>query len=307
MDAVPPIFVESVCLILDRESFQAGGKIDFMWGEVSAGTSEKIHTLRVIGDGDTGRVYAAAQPLLCDDYLGAVPVGSVNLKFITRFCIQSYCDDLPNSYKEIPLDQVEKLVRLIKPTTEGRPPLRYKFGSSNYMTLTAPTWISKELISMRLPVDSVNMWIDGEDFQAAAEEFFKSAGPLYHIHVFCYSGALLKQSTIDTMIDKFIPVDGGKFSLSGDARLTTKQLERIVLKCEMSDKKVKIVVMPEGATCSSKVTDFFDFDKYYSTKNIEGGKIRAVREGANLEVRVERSYYGFLEWEWRDLVPQERA
>uniref|UniRef100_A0A1I7Z8A8 BTB domain-containing protein n=1 Tax=Steinernema glaseri TaxID=37863 RepID=A0A1I7Z8A8_9BILA len=174
-----------------------------MWGEVSFETSEKIHTLRVIGDRGTGKIYAAAQPLLCDHYVDAVPLDSVNLKFITSFCIQLYSYNLSSSFKEVTLDHLEKLLRLIKPTAQGKPPVRYKRESSNYMDLAAPTWIGRQLLSMRLPVDSVTMSINGKEFEAAAEEFFKSAGPLYYICLYCCRDFILKQSTIDAMIEKF--------------------------------------------------------------------------------------------------------
>uniref|UniRef100_A0A1I7ZJU8 Methyltransf_21 domain-containing protein n=1 Tax=Steinernema glaseri TaxID=37863 RepID=A0A1I7ZJU8_9BILA len=150
---------------------------------------------------------------------------------------------------------------------------------------------------MRLPVDSVNLWIGVEE-QQAAEEFFQNAGPLYHIVLDCSTGFILKRRTVDAMIDKFVPVDGGNFYLDVQTHLTREQLERLVLKCELSDKKVKIEMWPEGYTNYSKATDFFDFGKYYSTTKHEGRKLTARREGAKLELCVECWLEGPIKWEW---------
>uniref|UniRef100_A0A1I8A9C5 Formylmethanofuran dehydrogenase n=1 Tax=Steinernema glaseri TaxID=37863 RepID=A0A1I8A9C5_9BILA len=65
----------------------------------------------------------------------------------------------------------------------------------------------------------------------------------------------------------------------------------------MSNKKVMVDVCPEGFTNSSKITDFFDFDKYYSKKTVEKREITARREGAKLELRVEGPY-GAPYWMW---------
>uniref|UniRef100_A0A1I7YKK6 RNA-dependent RNA polymerase n=1 Tax=Steinernema glaseri TaxID=37863 RepID=A0A1I7YKK6_9BILA len=286
-----------------------------------------------------------------------VPLDSVDPKFITNFRILPYI--YVSSKKEITLKQLQRLVRLIKPTSEGRPPVRYTLESSNLLSLSRSTligkelcsglgasmvrrggikwkevalvwieklvlpglswrdsscnamclygtsWIDRKLVSMRLPVNSVILWLSLEEHQAAAEEFFENTGPLYRIDI-SYTHSALKQSTVDAMIDKFVPVDGGSFRVTEhtnftrelhQTRLNKEQLERLIRKCEMSDKKVEIKVWPEGFTKSSKLTDFFDFDKYYSKKTVEERRITASREGAKLVLRVRR-YDDALIWKW---------
>uniref|UniRef100_A0A1I7YCU3 Brix domain-containing protein n=1 Tax=Steinernema glaseri TaxID=37863 RepID=A0A1I7YCU3_9BILA len=142
---------------------------------------------------------------------------------------------------------------------------------------------------MRLPVDSVDLWLTTEKIQAAAEEFFKSTGPLYRI-IITYTHSPLKPSTVDAMIKKFVPVNFGRFILLQRTRLTKDQLEKLILKCEMSRKPLMVMVRPEGVTSNSKVTDFFNFDKHYSKKVVKEGVVTANREGAKLEslVKVKR-------------------
>uniref|UniRef100_A0A1I7YH97 GCV_T domain-containing protein n=1 Tax=Steinernema glaseri TaxID=37863 RepID=A0A1I7YH97_9BILA len=175
------------------------------------------------------------------------------------------------------MDDLQRLVRFIKPTTEGRYPVRYDFASCNYLALHyTPSLIGTKLLSSRLPVDSVDLWIKDEEVQEAAEEFLKSAGPLYYVRC----GVLgLKQSTVDTLIDKFVPVDEGCFYMGGATRLTRAQLEKLVLKCEFSEKKAALALHLEGVTDSSKVTDFFDFEKYYGKKEVQEGELAATRGG----------------------------
>uniref|UniRef100_A0A1I7YW67 Quinolinate synthase n=1 Tax=Steinernema glaseri TaxID=37863 RepID=A0A1I7YW67_9BILA len=151
---------------------------------------------------------------------------------------------------------------------------------------------------MRLPVDSVNLCIASKEIQAAAEEFFENTGPLYNVMIW-HTCSPFKQSTVDALIDKFVPVDEGSFYLNGPTRLTRTQLERLVLKCELSNKKLEIQVYPEGATETSKVTNFFDFDKHYSRKIVQEGEVTARREGAQLEVRVGRCrHLDTFNWNW---------
>uniref|UniRef100_A0A1I7YAF2 SHSP domain-containing protein n=1 Tax=Steinernema glaseri TaxID=37863 RepID=A0A1I7YAF2_9BILA len=111
------------------------------------------------------------------------------------------------------------------------------------------------------------------------------------------------ESTMDAMIDKFVPVDGGSFRLK--QALNREQLERLVLKCEMSEKKVTIEMPPETYTPSSKVTDFFDFDKYYSKKEYNRGNLTAVRDGANLQLCVESVGLGSFRWQWTEMDGSE--
>uniref|UniRef100_A0A1I7Z3F7 Dimer_Tnp_hAT domain-containing protein n=1 Tax=Steinernema glaseri TaxID=37863 RepID=A0A1I7Z3F7_9BILA len=229
MDAVPWLFVESVCLCLDRQSLRESCKILSWWGNVSFATSKKIHTLRVFVGEHEGKLYAAARSTVDDD----VPLESVDLKFTTNFSIEphEWVEQLSSSiWKETTLDQLQMLINLIRPTTERRHPTRYDPESSSTLRLDNSTWITKKLYSMRLPVDSVELSIETKKHQSAAEEFLDSTGPLYDI-TFWYTYSSLKKSTVDALINKFVPVDGGFFSLGSQTRLTRDQLERLVLKC----------------------------------------------------------------------------
>uniref|UniRef100_A0A1I7ZJG8 DNA_LIGASE_A3 domain-containing protein n=1 Tax=Steinernema glaseri TaxID=37863 RepID=A0A1I7ZJG8_9BILA len=298
MDAVPWLFMERICLCLDHQSLRDGSKMDSIWGEVFSATRKKIHTLTMLAI--EGKLYAAAQPTSSRDFKKAVPLDSVDLKFITSFSVKQVLIGLvPSIWKEITLDDLQKLVRFITPTTEGR-----HTQSRNHLAIHdyTPTWIAKKLLSMRLPVDSVKLCIDTKEVQAAAVEFFENVGSLHIIFFRCSSSFFLRKSTVDAMIDKFVPVDGGGFHLDSKFCLTRDQLERLVLKCERSDKKVVLEVKPKGATKHSKLTDFFDFDKHYSTRKLEEGKLTkltAIREGAKLKLCVEYRPESCIRWEWK--------
>uniref|UniRef100_A0A1I7YW19 FBA_2 domain-containing protein n=1 Tax=Steinernema glaseri TaxID=37863 RepID=A0A1I7YW19_9BILA len=293
MDSLPQIFVENVCLCLDRRSIRESCKILSWWGQVFSTTFKKIHTLCVFPDQDGGKLYAVAQASSHD----AVPLDSVDLQFITSFSILPwFVARFDSEITEITLNQLQRLVQFIKPTTEGLPPVRYAYQSSNTLQLQGSTWISKKLLSMRLPVDSVYLSLKEEELQAAAEEFFENTGPLYNVTIW-YTHSALKQSTVDALIDKFVPVDGGGFCLTRYTELTRAQLEKLVLKCERAGKKVMVDVCPEDFTCISKVTDFFDFDRHYSTKKVKDGEVIANRDGAKLVLRVTH-LAGVLIWKW---------
>uniref|UniRef100_A0A1I7YR76 FBA_2 domain-containing protein n=1 Tax=Steinernema glaseri TaxID=37863 RepID=A0A1I7YR76_9BILA len=292
MNSVPKIFVESVRLCLDRWSILESCKILSWWGQVFSQSSKNIHTLCVFVGKEEGKLYAAAQTILRD----LVPLDSVDQKFITNFRILPYHGGYFHNWKEITLNQLQRLVRLIKPTTEGRPPVRYDSEFSNEIHLHGTTWIDKGILSMRLPVDSVNLWLNTEEILATAEEFLANTGPLYHITIWRTYSAL-KQGTVDALIDRFVPIDGGTFVLTRCANPTRVQLERLVVKCEKFNKKVTLVVWPEGFTDSSKVTDFFDFDKHYSRKMVREREVTATREGAKLRLHVKLSVTGYIRWE----------
>uniref|UniRef100_A0A1I8A0K8 F-box domain-containing protein n=1 Tax=Steinernema glaseri TaxID=37863 RepID=A0A1I8A0K8_9BILA len=299
MDAVPAAFVESVCLCLDRDSIRESCKILSRWGKLSSSSFRKIHTLWVFVY-NKNKLYAAAQPALSRfrSLEKAVPLHSVSPRFVNRFHIEPatwIVQGLPSSWKEITLDQLQQLARFIRPTTEQTHPVRYNDESYNKLWLEGSI-ATTEFLSMRLPVNSVNLWIDGSDDIEAVDTFLEHAGPLYVMDF--HITHTLKQSTVDAMIDKFVPADGGFFGLGRDTRLTRDQLERLVLKCEMFEKKVRFVVHPEGATSSSKVTDFFDFDKHYSTKKFKHKGFIATRDGARLQVCVEYGRWNQLDWMW---------
>uniref|UniRef100_A0A1I7ZE21 Glyco_hydro38C2 domain-containing protein n=1 Tax=Steinernema glaseri TaxID=37863 RepID=A0A1I7ZE21_9BILA len=80
--------------------------------------------------------------------------------------------------------------------------------------------------------------------------------------------------------------------------LTRNQLERLVLKCEMSGKKVNLTVQSEEGNSSNYITKVFDFDKYYTNKRVERGELVAVREGGKLALRVRCNALKLLYWTW---------
>uniref|UniRef100_A0A1I8ALC4 F-box domain-containing protein n=1 Tax=Steinernema glaseri TaxID=37863 RepID=A0A1I8ALC4_9BILA len=267
MDTVPWIFIESVCLrLLDRDSILESTKIPSTWGQICTVASEKIHTLRVLLDGKKKKIYAAAQPVLLQDYYSyysnAVPLDSVDLKFITNFRIKTYNSYiLPNSWKEITLDALQRLAHFIRPVRNERHPLRYDHRSFNTLWLSHESWeINGKMLSMRLPVDSVDLQY------VKSDEFFESAGPLYYVH---YEGPSLKQSTVDTLIQKFVPIDEGRCNLRQS--LSDEQVTKLFEKCAISDKKVSVGVVPEVST---KILDLTNLAENYSEKEVrEEGKL----------------------------------
>uniref|UniRef100_A0A1I7ZE80 FBA_2 domain-containing protein n=1 Tax=Steinernema glaseri TaxID=37863 RepID=A0A1I7ZE80_9BILA len=307
MDAVPQIFVESVILCSDRKSILRNRQMSSRWGKISSATIKKIHTLQAFVDMTTEKLYAFAHPTLLESdddtirwQLDSVPLDSVDLKFITKFRIEAYwivedrSSPSTDIWKEISLSKLKRLCEFIKPTTEGIPPV-YDIGYCNKLEIRDAS-IHKKLLSMRLPVDTVDLWIENVEFLPAVEAFLQNSGPLYSITIWCGNFT----TSVDALIDKFVPMDGSIFSLHRNTRFTKEQLERLVLKCELSNKKVTLVVCPEGSTESSEVTDFFDFDfdKYYVKEDVEEGEFIATREGAELELRVESLFGGKFRWRW---------
>uniref|UniRef100_A0A1I7YPN5 F-box domain-containing protein n=1 Tax=Steinernema glaseri TaxID=37863 RepID=A0A1I7YPN5_9BILA len=201
MNSVPRLFVESVCLCLDRRSIRESCKILSRWGQVFSAFSKKIHTLRVFVVKEEGKLFAAAETIVRNNL---VPLDSVDPKFITSFRISMCIVECVNKYcKEITLNQVQRLVRLIKPTTQGRPPVRHDYESCNeiifnFLDNFSTTEIVTKLVSMRLPVDSMLLCINWKEDQAVAEEFLNNTGPLYRIDI-SYTHSALKQSTVDAL------------------------------------------------------------------------------------------------------------
>uniref|UniRef100_A0A1I8A201 F-box domain-containing protein n=1 Tax=Steinernema glaseri TaxID=37863 RepID=A0A1I8A201_9BILA len=287
MDAVPRLFIER-------------------WGKICTTTAAKVHTLHVLVESQKGKLYAAAQPVW--DGQKTIPptmfcllatslhLESVDLKFITNFCIQSFSwsvRNLSENWKEITTKRLQELVRFIKPTTERRDPVRHNFESSNLLDL-AHGHMARELISMRPPVDSI-LLLTQIEFGAELHEFLESAGPLYSVT--CVVSNVDQRAT-NAIIDKFVPVNNGVFCWKHP--LSRGQLEELVLKCDMSNKKVSIRVRPEASP--SSVEDVFDFHKYYSKVKIErrpeGNMVKAVREGATHTLSVYRDLPGEFEWRW---------
>uniref|UniRef100_A0A1I7ZBV7 DUF4365 domain-containing protein n=1 Tax=Steinernema glaseri TaxID=37863 RepID=A0A1I7ZBV7_9BILA len=260
--------------------------------------SSKIHTLRVFVSGFDCKLYAVAQAA---SEKGTVPLASVNLKFISNFNVElsSAYENLPSSWKEITVEELGRLVRFIKPTLEQRHPLRYDDESRN--TLHIPYCkqnISIILLSMRMPVDSIDLWFDHD---AEAKEFFQSAGPIYSIT--CFAPRDLQPSTVDVLIDKFIPVDGGKFDVYN--QVTRAQLERLIVKCGMADKKVTVNVLLDDCMKGSELKDLFDFDKYYPNRKVKHREIYAFGEGAKMKLRVTRLSDSEIECKWMEKCWQQ--
>uniref|UniRef100_A0A1I7Y105 Uncharacterized protein n=1 Tax=Steinernema glaseri TaxID=37863 RepID=A0A1I7Y105_9BILA len=235
MDAVPRLFIERVGLRLDRWSLRESCKIASNWGK--------------------RKLYAAAQLTCPLERDWTTSLSTVNMKFITNFDISPLMEsinDLPNSWKEITPDELQSLVNRIKPTREGIHPVRYDHKSSSHVMLlnNSTHHMGQKLMSMRLPVDAVTL-VTVESAKEKLEEFLEGVGPLYYINAF--AAAALKQSIVDTTIDKFVPIDNGKFSFLW---LGKAQLEKLVVKCEMAEKKVVLVVNSEE---HANLLDFFDF------------------------------------------------
>uniref|UniRef100_A0A1I7YLM6 F-box domain-containing protein n=1 Tax=Steinernema glaseri TaxID=37863 RepID=A0A1I7YLM6_9BILA len=301
MNTVPRLFIESVCLcLLDRRSLRESTKIPSAWGQICTATRKKIHTLRVFLDGEKKKIYAAAQPpLLYDAYSSATSLDSVDPKFVTNFWIET-CSTyghrkLPSSYKEITLFNLKRLLHLIRPSRNERPPLCYDNTSLNTLKLkNGSQWINGKLLSMRPPADSVDLVLDEEC--EGAEEFFASTGPLYHVH---YEGPTLKRSTVDALIEKFVPIEGGYFNMHQS--FSYNQQKKLFEKCVVANKKVRVYVLSEKSTKSSDLVGLVDYIKYYSKKEVlRQGKIVIFsnEEEEKLEFRMSRSCNRWLLWDW---------
>uniref|UniRef100_A0A1I7Y495 F-box domain-containing protein n=1 Tax=Steinernema glaseri TaxID=37863 RepID=A0A1I7Y495_9BILA len=287
MDTVPRIFIESVCLrLLDRKSLEKSTKLPSAWGQICTETCKKIHTLRMLLDSEKEKIYAAAQPALSE--YRSVSLGSVDLKFITNFRIEtrsrSATSDLVNHWKEITLNDLQRLVHFIRPVRNERHPFQYDYNSFNILSVTHESdWISGKLLSMRLPVDMVTLsYVNG---------FFESEGFLYF---FRYHGPTLQQSAVDALIEKFVPIDYGRFNLHHS--ISDEQVTKLFEKCVISNKKVTV-----SAAVSGKSLDFMDLAaKHYSKKKIgEEGKVLAFFNGAEATLGlVVHLHEEWIQFQW---------
>uniref|UniRef100_A0A1I7ZBB0 FTH domain-containing protein n=1 Tax=Steinernema glaseri TaxID=37863 RepID=A0A1I7ZBB0_9BILA len=146
---------------------------------------------------------------------------------------------------------------------------------------------------MRLPVDSVDLRFD---YDAEVKDFFQSAGPIYSIT--CFVLRELQPSTINVLIDKFVPVDGGRFCLYN--HMSRKELETLIVKCKMADKMVTINMFLDDSMHSSELKDLFDFDKYYPQRKIKHQEIYAFGKGTKMNLRVRRLHDLEVEWKWME-------
>uniref|UniRef100_A0A1I7YRD2 SAWADEE domain-containing protein n=1 Tax=Steinernema glaseri TaxID=37863 RepID=A0A1I7YRD2_9BILA len=317
MDTVPWIFVESVCLcLLDRRSRTRSTKLS-VWGKICTATRKKIHTLRVLLDGERKKIYAAAEPIRNSfsflDHSNALD--SVDLKFVTNFrieaCTYHFSKTYLNTWKEITLDDLQRLVHFITPVRNERHPLSCNGQSLNTLLLcSGDSWINENLLSMQLPVGSVVL------LGVEANEFFETAGSFYHV---CHAERTLKQSAIDAIIEKFVPIDGGSFDVN--QKLSDKQLKKLFEKCATANKRVSVSFIPEDIWANKTVTiwakpkDYtkildstgpIDYDKYYSEREViqperEVRFVNEDKEKLKLQVRLYEGthrYASTIEWMW---------
>uniref|UniRef100_A0A1I7ZMD4 Sensory transduction histidine kinase n=1 Tax=Steinernema glaseri TaxID=37863 RepID=A0A1I7ZMD4_9BILA len=105
---------------------------------------------------------------------------------------------------------------------------------------------------MRLPVE----WVTLKDVEP--DQFFETAGPLYGIR---YTGPILKQSTFDAIVEKFVPIDDGHFNVKQS--ISDEQVRKLLEKCAMANKTVDIWVLLED---SKQILDSMyqsDYLNYY--------------------------------------------
>uniref|UniRef100_A0A1I7YM74 Nucleolar protein 6 n=1 Tax=Steinernema glaseri TaxID=37863 RepID=A0A1I7YM74_9BILA len=180
MDTVPRLFIEGVYFLLDRRSRGETRRILPTWDIYCSAISKKSHTLQVLLDGSSKKIYAAALPALDMEKLLSI-------------------------WREISLDYLQRLVHFIRPVKNERHPLVYDYFSFNPLTLKRGSrWINGQLLSLQLPADTVDLEIDKRE---EAEKFFENAGPLYSVNYLL--GPTLEPSTLDALIEKFVPIDGG--------------------------------------------------------------------------------------------------
>uniref|UniRef100_A0A1I8ALY9 FBA_2 domain-containing protein n=1 Tax=Steinernema glaseri TaxID=37863 RepID=A0A1I8ALY9_9BILA len=275
MDTVPQLFIESVCLcLLDLPSLWESTSIPSAWGQICTVTTKKIHTLRVVLDGSAEKIYVAALPALDNDvYYNYVSLNCVDLKFITNFRIETVPHDqvqvLSNSWNEITLDKLQRFVQFIRPVKNERHPLRYHDESLNSLSLWCESqWINGEILSMRLPVDSVDLW------KVEADQFFENTGSLYYVN---YYGPTLKRSAVRQW-------------------LSEEQMKKLFEKCAEANREVRVRV-----TTISDSTDPIDYDKYYSERKVleHGTEVLFTNQDKKkLELRLFHSNRLWLEWKW---------
>uniref|UniRef100_A0A1I7YPD0 F-box domain-containing protein n=1 Tax=Steinernema glaseri TaxID=37863 RepID=A0A1I7YPD0_9BILA len=238
-----------------------------------------------------------------------VPLSRVNPKFITNFKIEEIAaaglNNITTSWKEITLDELERLVNIIRPVRSERHPLRYDSESLNTLELLHnQLQITSDLISKRLPFDTfaISSCVFDEAYGSRssashAEHFIKNAGPLYRVSISDMEERPLPESALDTLIDKFIPINRGTFYL--EQSLNKEQINRLFDKCATANKEV-VVNIGFG---SLNLEGLVDYDKYYWEKVLLAGG------GAAMSVDEDRRGLGLLlrhpskdriRWTWTD-------
>uniref|UniRef100_A0A1I7YEL9 Uncharacterized protein n=1 Tax=Steinernema glaseri TaxID=37863 RepID=A0A1I7YEL9_9BILA len=299
MDSVPGLFIQDVCLSLqDRRSIDACRNLPpSRWRQICRATSDKMCTLVIYLDNVEKKIYAAACYLYHDFFHPYAPFKTVALRFFNNFRVEPLLENALSHYvpfwKEITPDKLRDLAHSIKPTWVKTHPVRYDRRCGNSVSLNRKTnWINGTILSMRLPVDSMTISIDKCDLENVVT-FFENIGSIFKFSCdlvginWTKTMHSLMQRTVDTIIEKFVPTDGGWFRVGQP--LTREQIKRLVLKCEMSNKSVTVLVNSQGFRKVSELYDFLNIDKHYSKKEVVKEVLYAFRKGTPLELTVRRS------------------
>ncbi|KAK0429327.1 hypothetical protein QR680_011321 [Steinernema hermaphroditum] len=306
MDAVPTLFMEDVFIILGQRGLSNAKQLSSPWSLEAEATQNKIHVLMVFTDFELGKILVTARPRIELCAVGGrndVPLSSVDSKFITQFHVRDVNyngEDYPTEWKEITLDHAQRLINVVRPKIERRKPLKYNRYDSNRLNITRidaekDKWdLGRTLLSMRLPVDDIYISnIDG--YESEIEKFFENLGPLYNIWISHSAASNLSSRCFDLLCEKFVPTNGG--ILRFEKYVSREQLEKLVLKCEMSETKVYFEVMFADFEGERTLQKIFNFEKLYSKTKFEEGYFFALKEGAKLEVIV-RDLGAEVEWGW---------
>uniref|UniRef100_A0A1I7YQC5 FTH domain-containing protein n=1 Tax=Steinernema glaseri TaxID=37863 RepID=A0A1I7YQC5_9BILA len=333
MDNVPTVFIEKVCLLAFDSEFTAflgeAEQISSHFGEVIAATGEKIHQLLV-------KVYLSDEKILVTgksvaeparhEPIFRTPLDELSLRFVTHFHVELlgseksdrdfgedyyydghfYRHEPREAWTEVSSDRLLRLLRAIRPTgREGPHPARYDRHFRNHLKgvyIDAENYTCRKLLSLQLPFDSIHFEYTTE-CRREIENFLESSGPLYNIDIDYNTMEILTTRSIDFAVEKFVPLDGSCADLSGP--LNRKQMEKLVLKCEMSDQKASICAGFDEYKDGMDITKLFDFDLLYSTWTIttpieQFWTFHAQREDAQNRLHLEDlNGNGFtLYWRW---------
>uniref|UniRef100_A0A1I7YTG3 F-box domain-containing protein n=1 Tax=Steinernema glaseri TaxID=37863 RepID=A0A1I7YTG3_9BILA len=296
MNTVPWHFIESVCLRLDHCTLRESRKLSSRWGEACLATSKKMGTLNVTVTNTEGKIYAAVEPIFperCDTVFSCrlLPLDSVNPKCFTNFLVSSALkDDLSlQSWTEITMDDLQRLIKMARPA-------RGEERSRNLLLLDKFNRTTEKLLSMRLPVDAVNIHITDDGDTSQVDEFIKNAGLLHAVWISGLEQRPLQEAMVSMLLDKFVPIDYSYFCV--EQKLTKEQLNILFDKCVVAKKKVQVQLENYGSTIN-----IVDYEKYYAEKTVleEGRSIMFLNpEEGKLVLRVDRIFENILRWRWCD-------
>ncbi|KAK0405927.1 hypothetical protein QR680_018268 [Steinernema hermaphroditum] len=297
MNTVPALFMEDVFIVLGSWDLYCAKWLSAPWSRVAEATKTKIHVLMAFLHFESGKVLVTARQR-CDLYETHldcnVPLNSVDSKFITQFHVRDISFDFeesPSPWKEITLEQLKHLINAVRPTERTKPLRCDRYDTNrlyiNMLLAEKDTWgLGRRLFSMRLPVDCVHLrTIEGYDKEI--ERFLETTGPLFRVSV--------DSVRFDLLFDKFVPIDRGVFLFRGE--VNRHQLERLVMKCEMSGAEVRFEVDFYDFEGERSLENIFDFKKIYSKTRWEEDCLVAHREGSELELYAQY-YDDVLDWCW---------